>query len=67
MEKLKELSLEELKVINGGEPVSIAIGLFALAIAVGSVGVYLYNNSGDIARGFRDGRKGNYNPPLSCR
>lgn len=67
MENFKNLSLEELKELNGGEPISIAIGLCALAIAVGTVGIYLYNNSGDISRGFRDGRRGNYNPPFSSR
>ncbi len=66
MEKFKELSIEEMQEVDGGEPVSIALGICALAIAIGTVCVWAYNNSSSIVNGFNDGRSGNYNPPSPC-
>jgi bacteriocin-like protein len=66
MKNFEELSFEEMQRVEGGEPISIALGICALVIAVGSVCVWAYNNKSSMVNGFNDGRSGNYNAPSPC-
>lgn len=66
MQKFKKLSFEEMVEVDGGEPVSIILGVCALVIAVGTVFVWVYNNKSSIIDGFNDGRKNTYTPPSPC-
>jgi hypothetical protein len=66
MESLKELSFEDSYEINGGEPITLTVlGVASAVIAIGTVAVWIYNNSEDIVKGWNDGLNGTYDGP-SC-